>query len=100
MRIYPVMAGMVLAGTMFAAPGMAQPSVPPLAYVQPLPPPAVQDVQERLRQAGVYTGRVDGMWGPDSQAALERFQRSHQLQATGQLNQATAATLGIDPAAL
>jgi peptidoglycan hydrolase-like protein with peptidoglycan-binding domain len=31
---------------------------------------------------------------------LQRFQGSHQLQVTGQLNQATAATLGLDPAAL
>ena len=26
--------------------------------------------QERLRQAGVYAGRVDGIWGADSQGAL------------------------------
>jgi peptidoglycan hydrolase-like protein with peptidoglycan-binding domain len=57
----------------------------------------VQTVQDRLRQAGVYNGRIDGIWGADSQAALERFQQAHQLQVTGQLNQATAATLGVDP---
>jgi peptidoglycan hydrolase-like protein with peptidoglycan-binding domain len=50
-----------------------------------------------LRQDGVYTGRIDGIWGADSQAALERFQQAHQLRVTGQLNQATAATLGLDP---
>ena len=79
------------------APAMAQQSPPPLAYVQPLPTPAVQDVQSRLQQAGVYAGRIDGIWGVDSEAALERFQQQHQLQVTGQLNQATAATLGLDP---
>ena len=42
-------------------------------------------------------GRADGVWGPDSQAALERFQQARGLQVTGQLNQATAATLGLDP---
>ena len=68
--------------------------------MQPLPGPAVQSVQDRLRQAGVYSGRIDGIWGADSQAALERFQQAHQLQVTGQLNQATAATLGLDPNAL
>jgi peptidoglycan hydrolase-like protein with peptidoglycan-binding domain len=75
----------------------AQPAPPPLAYVQPLPSPAVQTVQDRLRQSGVYAGRIDGIWGVDSEAALERFQQAHQLQVTGQLNQATAATLGLDP---
>jgi peptidoglycan hydrolase-like protein with peptidoglycan-binding domain len=75
-------------------------TVTPLAYVQPVSPPAVQTVQERLRSAGAYNGAVDGVWGPDSVAALQRFQASHQLQVTGQLNQATAATLGLDPTVL
>jgi peptidoglycan hydrolase-like protein with peptidoglycan-binding domain len=57
-------------------------------------------VQERLRQLGAYTGRVDGVWGPDSQAALDRFQQGRGLQATGQLNQATATTLGLSPTEL
>ena len=82
------------------APTKAQPAPPPLAYVQPLPRPAVENVQDKLRLAGVYNGRVDGIWGADSQSALERFQQAHQLQVTGQLNQATAATLGLDPGEL
>jgi peptidoglycan hydrolase-like protein with peptidoglycan-binding domain len=81
-------------------PAAAQPAPPALAYVQPLPPQTVQAVQDRLRQAGVYNGRIDGIWGADSETALERFQQAHQLQVTGQLNQATAATLGLDPNAL
>jgi peptidoglycan hydrolase-like protein with peptidoglycan-binding domain len=81
----------------FALPVAAQPLPPTLAYVQPLPVPAVQSVQAKLQQAGVYAGQVDGVWGADSAAALTRFQQAHQLQATGQLNQATAATLGLDP---
>jgi peptidoglycan hydrolase-like protein with peptidoglycan-binding domain len=68
--------------------------------VQPLPTGSVLSVQDKLRQAGVYAGRIDGIWGADSQAALERFQQTKQLQVTGQLNQATAATLGLDPNAL
>jgi peptidoglycan hydrolase-like protein with peptidoglycan-binding domain len=71
-------------------------TIPPLAYVQPVSPAAVQAVQERLRSAGAYNGAVDGVWGPDSAAALQQFQSSHQLQVTGQLNQATAQSLGID----
>jgi N-acetylmuramoyl-L-alanine amidase len=92
-------AGAALAGMVLISPVCAQ-SVPPLTYEQPLPPNAVQRVQERLRAAGVYNGAVDGVWGPDSVAALQRYQAVHQLQATGQLNQATAAALGLDPAVL
>lgn len=84
-----------------AAPAMAQPApVPMLMFTQPLAPGSVQVVQDRLRQQGLYTGRVDGVWGGDSQAALTQFQQTHELQVTGQMNQATAALLGLDPAQL
>lgn len=91
-------AGALLAASL-AAPAIGQ-TASQLAYVQPVPPAAVQTVQERLRGAGAYNGAADGVWGPDSVAALQQFQSSHQLQVTGQLNQATAATLGLDPTAL
>jgi peptidoglycan hydrolase-like protein with peptidoglycan-binding domain len=83
-----------------ALPAAGQTNPAPLAYIEPLPPAAVQNVQAKLQQAGVYTGRIDGIWGTDSEAALARFQQQHQLQVTGQLNEATAATLGLNPTAL
>lgn len=95
------LAGMVFAAGL-AAPALTLPAAqaqtaPPLTYVQQLPPQAVQAVQQRLGQAGFYQGRLDGVWGPDSEAALERFQASHALQVTGQLNEATARNLGLNP---
>ena len=63
----------------------AQP--PPLTYAQPLSQAGVMAVQQRLKQNGAYAGQTDGVWGPDSAAALEQFQRAHGLQVTGQLNQ-------------
>src|ERR1700760_2293598 len=91
------------AGALLAAPislsAIAQP-VAPLAYVQPVAPTGIQAVQDHLRRAGAYGGAVDGVWGPDSSSALQQFQASHQLQVTGQLNQGTAAALGLDPALL
>jgi peptidoglycan hydrolase-like protein with peptidoglycan-binding domain len=71
-----------------------------LTYAQPLSTGGVQMVQQRLRQIGDYSGGVDGVWGPDSVTALERFQQTHGLQPTGQLNQATVASLGLDSATL
>jgi len=93
-------AAVLAAGLCWGAPGAAQTASPTLAYTQVLSPGAIVLVQERLRQAGAYAGQVDGIWGADSQAALERFQQTRGLQATGQLNQATAATLGLAPAEL
>ncbi|MBX9753094.1 MAG: peptidoglycan-binding protein [Roseococcus sp.] len=82
-----------------AAPAQAQaPGV--LIYSQALSSGVTAMVQEKLQQAGVYGGRADGVWGPESQAALERFQQTRNLQVSGQLNQATAATLGIPPSDL
>ncbi|HLJ05504.1 MAG TPA: peptidoglycan-binding domain-containing protein, partial [Acetobacteraceae bacterium] len=97
MRYFTIL-GSVIAFT--ALPAAAQTNPPALAYIEPLPPAAVQNVQAKLQQAGVYTGRIDGIWGSDSEAALERFQQQRQLQVTGQLNEATAATLGLNPTAL
>lgn len=93
------LAAAALAATL-ATPALAQQPTTGLTYSQALAPAALVQVQERLRAAGAYQGRADGAWGPDSQQALERFQQSRGLQVTGQLNQATAATLGVDPAAL
>jgi peptidoglycan hydrolase-like protein with peptidoglycan-binding domain len=76
----------------------AQPST--LTYAQPLSQTGVMAVQQRLKQNGVYGGPTDGVWGPESAAALEQFQRANGLQVTGQLNQATVATLGLNPADL
>jgi peptidoglycan hydrolase-like protein with peptidoglycan-binding domain len=71
-----------------------------LVYSQPLAPAALRDVQGKLAAMGAYTGPADGNWGSDSETALRNFQQSHGLQVTGEMNQATAATLGLDPMAL
>jgi peptidoglycan hydrolase-like protein with peptidoglycan-binding domain len=95
-----LLVGAALLASAAGAPAAMAQTAPVLTYVQPLTPAAIRTVQDRLRQAGTYAGQVDGIWGADSQAALERFQQTHGLQVTGQLNQATAATLGVAPADL
>jgi peptidoglycan hydrolase-like protein with peptidoglycan-binding domain len=93
------LASLLLISPTFMAEASAQaPSV--LLYSQALSPGATAMIQEKLQQAGVYSGRSDGIWGPESQTALERFQQTRDLQVTGQLNQATAATHGVPPADL
>jgi peptidoglycan hydrolase-like protein with peptidoglycan-binding domain len=100
MKLFSAVIGLLLASPLLTpAMAVAQPASP-LVYTQPLAPGAAMRVQERLRQLGAYAGRVDGVWGPDSQAALERFQQSRGLQVTGQLSQATVSTLGLSPAEL
>ena len=83
------MAVVLGAGTAFAQ------SPPPLSFVQPLSPSATVVVQERLQAAGVYSGAADGVWGPESQQALDRFQQQRGLAVTGAMNLATAQALGV-----
>jgi peptidoglycan hydrolase-like protein with peptidoglycan-binding domain len=78
----------------------------PMALVGPAPAPGaaeplnqavIRNVQQRLRALGHYRGAADGVWGPGTQRALERFQQGRGLQASGQMNPATAQALGLDP---
>jgi peptidoglycan hydrolase-like protein with peptidoglycan-binding domain len=55
----------------------------------------VQQVQTGLQQAGTYSGRIDGLWGPETAAAVRSYQQQHNLNATGQLDSDTLASLNL-----
>lgn len=54
----------------------------------------VADLQRKLNDQGFSAGQVDGLWGPNTSAALRRYQAEKGLQQTGQLDQGTLAALG------
>jgi peptidoglycan hydrolase-like protein with peptidoglycan-binding domain len=58
-------------------------------------PEIVRSVQRTLNHRGFEAGPVDGVMGAELSAALKDFQRSENLQETGQLNPGTLAALGI-----
>jgi peptidoglycan hydrolase-like protein with peptidoglycan-binding domain len=101
-----MLAGLAAAGVLLSPAFLSQQaqaqtqSQAPVSYVQPLSPQAQKEVQRHLKELGVYSGAVDGIWGRDSQEALERFQQTRGLQVTSNLNQATLATMGLKPAEL
>jgi peptidoglycan hydrolase-like protein with peptidoglycan-binding domain len=64
---------------------------------EPLNPAVVKRIQTKLRQAGFYSGAVDGVWGARSEEAVERFQRARGFEPSGQLTPPTIAALGLDP---
>ena len=90
-------AALLVGSAVFGGAGTAGAQTVQLTFVQPLSLQGTEMVQQRLRQAGDYPGAIDGAWGPDSVVALQRFQQLHGLQPTGQMNQATAIALGLDP---
>jgi Putative peptidoglycan binding domain len=53
----------------------------------------VRDAQIALRDAGFDTGRIDGVMGPKTKAALSEFQASQGLPQTGMLDAATQQQL-------
>ncbi|MEG4803761.1 peptidoglycan-binding protein [Microcoleus sp. ARI1-B5] len=51
--------------------------------------PAVRDLQERLRAKGFLRASADGVFGPETQAAVKAAQRQYQLPADGIVGHAT-----------
>ena len=74
----------------------AQPPPPPPQVAeqqQAMTPDTVRQVQQTLQQQGLYKSRIDGVWGPGTQAAVRTYQQQHNMNATGQLDQETLASL-------
>ena len=58
----------------------------------------VQKIQQALDKSGFGAGRTDGVWGPETQAALQKFQKSKAMStANGQLDRTTLSALQLNP---
>jgi hypothetical protein len=55
----------------------------------------VSAAQEQLSRAGYYDGEIDGVLGPQTRRAIERYQRRHGQRVTGELTTRTLQTLGL-----
>lgn len=53
----------------------------------------VRRAQMRLSELGYDPGSTDGIVGPNTQAAIERFQRAENLEVTGELDTGTVGRL-------
>lgn len=78
-------------------PAVPSPAVsePQLAQLPPPGPykPAVSDIQTALKNAGYYTGLVDGKAGPLTKKAIEDFQMANNLKVDGKVGPKTWALL-------
>ena len=57
-------------------------------------------LQQGLAQTGYYTGAVDGVYGPQTTAAVEALQKANDLPVTGTVDKATTAALQAELEAL
>ncbi len=55
-------------------------------------------LQKALNKKGFSARRVDGYWGPHTEAAVREFQRVNHLPGHGRLNEQTLAQLGVNRA--
>ncbi|MGH9325644.1 MAG: peptidoglycan-binding domain-containing protein [Terriglobia bacterium] len=57
----------------------------------------VKEAQRDLQSGGYYHGKIDGIAGPQTRAAIRQYQKAENLPVTGRLNTATANKLGMGP---
>jgi len=68
------------------------------AKLEPLPPsgpykPTAQEIQTALKNAGFYSGAIDGKSGPMTKKAIEEFQKANGLKADGKVGTKTWSIL-------
>jgi len=52
-------------------------------------------LQRQLAAHHAYRGKIDGVWGPRTEAALREFQNQNKLEASGKVDAPTADKLGV-----
>ncbi len=56
----------------------------------------IEELQQALNDKGFDVGKVDGKWGPETQAALRNFQQKQGMTSSGELDTNTVQALGLD----
>jgi peptidoglycan hydrolase-like protein with peptidoglycan-binding domain len=57
----------------------------------------VTKMQETLRDKGYFSGKIDGIFGLRTRESIRAYQRAEKFPVTGQVDQRTAAGLGVRP---
>jgi peptidoglycan hydrolase-like protein with peptidoglycan-binding domain len=75
---------------------VGEPGAAPLEALPPSGPykPTALEIQTALKNAGFYSGNVDGKVGPKTKAAVEAFQKANGLNADGKVGPKTWQALG------
>ncbi|HKW64673.1 MAG TPA: peptidoglycan-binding domain-containing protein [Candidatus Acidoferrum sp.] len=58
-------------------------------------PDRISEIQQALAKDGSYTGTPSGKWDDSTQGALRKFQESHGLNPTGNLDAKSLQQLGL-----
>ena len=55
----------------------------------------VRKIQQRLKDWGYFDGEVNGIFGPQTEAAVKAFQKKHGIPQTGIAGEQTLAAIGL-----
>lgn len=55
----------------------------------------VRSAQQKLKDDGYYNGSVDGQDGPETHAAIRKYQEAQHLRVNGMLDRQTCDKLGV-----
>ena len=72
---------------------VAEPAMAPATDVTGKPSP--KEIQQALKNAGLYDGKVDGHVGPKTKKAIEAFQTQNGLKADGKVGRKTWKALSV-----
>lgn len=70
-----------------------QPSKQNAALLSPANPADTRAVQSRLKELGLYRGKIDGIWGKHTQAAVDAFRRIRGISSNQKWDTATQQAL-------
>jgi len=85
----------VVENTTAAAADVAEPAMAPSASEASSAKPTPKAIQQALKNAGVYDGKVDGTVGPKTKKAIEAFQKQNGLKADGKVGKKTWKALSV-----
>ena len=57
--------------------------------------PNIQDIQQALKNANIYSGKIDGVSGPKTKRAIESFQEQNDLKVDGKVGPKTWQKLKV-----
>lgn len=77
-----------------ASPALPETKISPAPALVPLPPsgpyqPSATEIQTALKNAGFYSGEIDGKIGRMSRKAIEDFQQANSLKVDGKVGPKT-----------
>ncbi len=75
------------------AEGTSQADFKEVSIPQPPYSPTNKQIQTALKNAGYYSGAIDGKLGPMSKKAIEEFQKANNLKVDGKVGPKTWAIL-------